>query len=348
MNKRKKIVAACFIATIFFLTGCETDSRVTYLNLRPIVDDGLIEMMEWNESDMWIGQSLGVAALGFEMGPTDHFYGVIELSDVNDTLVAQTENLSTHDLYLMVKVFLNYEEVPFRVNGEETYTTEFVFFLERGYQVDIPFVINADFLAANTTSKLTVGIFADPHRELINEENHVAVFWGRSGMVLNNDLIIGNDSAIQFEPVEFSDIMYRQEDRQFVDLWVASDFSLNAYGFISHPELHLQVERGKEIELLFYASPFASQGYELENYLIFGMLNWQQISLNAQPFLWVDTFEHGFSHVSDHGRFTLPAIDEVGYHEFMAILVSNPEKRNSITHSFPLFTSNRLIIEVVE
>lgn len=345
----KKMVVLLFIATVFFLTGCETDSRVTYLNLRPAGDNVLayIEEMEAWGTEMAALHSFGVAAQDLELGETDNFYGVIELSDINDVLVAQVESISTHDFHLVLKVFLNYNEVPFRVNGEESYATEFIFLLEQGYAVDIPFTIDSFYLEHHTTSKLTVGIFSDPLREVINENNH-DVFQGRSGLVLNQDLIIGTGGEIQFEAPDVTAIINREEDEQFVDLWIAPDFSLNEYGFLGHPDLHMQVEQGEEINLLFYASPFAAVGYELENYLILGMINWQQVPLNGQPFLWVDTLEHGLEHVSDHGRLTLPAIDEVGYHDFTAILIANPEKENSLANSFPLLISNRLVIEVVE
>jgi len=347
----KKAVAIISIASAFFLIGCQTDSRITYLNLRPAGDEilGYIEEFEAFSfgAEMGIAHSFGVTAENFEFGSTDDFYGVIEISDTTNKLVAQIGSISTHDFYLILKVFVNYEEVSFRVHGEDAYATEFVFFLERGYQVDIPFTIDSRYLEEDAIYKLTAGVFVDPHRDVINEDN-LDFFWGRTGMALNNDLILGFGNNIEFETPPYHELIYRRKDDQFVDLFIAPEFELNEYGVLPPPPLNIQARRGEEIELLFYASPLAALGYELENYLIIGMLDWQQTHLSGHPFLFIDASESEFDYILDHGMLTLNAIDEVGIYDFIAILIPNPSHPNSLTNSVPLRTSNRLVIEIIE
>lgn len=334
--------------TVFFLMGCTADEQPTFdearVNIEPLDEYHLDTISEGD-----IRYFLGVSTLDLELEPTEDYYGLMEVNGADHPLVANIGNLSTEDLNYVLKVFVNYEEVPFRVLGEDEYVTEFMFFLESGYQMDIPFVVDVSFPDDHYTYKLTAGVFVDPSREVINEENYWEVFSWSQGMVLNSDLILGSGSDIYFELPQQTEPMERQEDTWFVDLIIAQEFTLNEHGFLSPPEFVQQVRRGEDIEFSFYASPLASYGYELENYLIIGMLDWQQIPLNGyHPYLFIDAQDQEFEQLLDYGVFTLEAIDEVGFYDFIAVLIPNPRNPNSLENSYPLMKSNRFVIEVVE
>lgn len=351
----KKTVAILMLAlaTVFFLIGCEEDPRVTYLNLRRIENDGGMVydvFTEFQDSDVefWIGgNTFGFSGSDLELAYDEDFYGVIEISENTDYLVAHFGSIASEDFYFILKVFINYEEVAFRVKGEEDYATEFVFLLESGYEVDIPFNLQLDLLDGDGIYKLTVAVFIDPNRDILNEDNFI-YFQRQEGVALNNDLVLNPEGQIGFEAVPNDPIFSREEDTSFFWFWTAPEFRLNDHGFIAHPEFSIQASRGEEIELLFYASPVASYGYELKDYLIIGLLNWQQVPLNGDPFLFIDVGESEFSQVFDRGRFVLEGIDEVGFHDFIMILIPHPTYRNSLGNSFPRQISNRLVIEIVE
>jgi len=349
----KKIVVMLIMAAIFFLIGCENgeDSRLMNLNLRSADDDLLHHLTELQLSDMkyWTGYEFGINLPDLELEFDEVAYGVFELVNTTDYLVANFTSIASHDFYFIFKVFINYEEAAFRVKGENKYTSEFLFLLESGYQIDIPFTLELEHLDENETLKLTAGVFLVDSNQVINEENH-AVFndMGFMGMALNHDLIIGSDSEINFEFVPNTKPLGREEATNFIDLLITPELKLNEFGVRARPGLVMQVTRGETTELFFETTPHVPYGYELENYLIIGMLNGQQIPLNGNPFLFVEVNEHAFNHITDHGSFTLEGLDEVGYHDFITLLIVNPENRNSVANSVPLFISNRIIIEVVE
>ena len=361
----KKIVVMLVLATIFFLSGCAENeepgseetrviSDLTYLNLRPIDDIDLIYFLNEFESSVteeyWFGSSFGVIALDRVLAPDEDFYGVIELTDRTEYLTANFSSIKSHAFYFSFKVFINYEEVAFRVRGEENYATEFLFLLEPGYQVDIPFTLDLELSEENVTYKLIAGMFIVDPNQVIHDENHY-IFddFGSMGFVLNHDLIIGLGSEINFAPDANITLLSREESiGGGTEILIAPEFKLNEYGFRARPDLTMQVRRGEDIELLFETTPRVSSGYELENYLIIGMLNGQQVLLNGNSFIFVDVGDHEFNRITDNGSFTLDAIDEVGYYDFIMILIPNPAKRNSLANSFPLFVSNRIIIEVIE
>jgi len=352
LNRSLKLkVVMLVLATIFFLTGCSSeDSRVTYFNLRSMDELALENLRQAQENpdiEYWGGFEFGVSALDLVLAPDELWYGVIELADTTEYLSAHVGSGASHDFYLVFKVFINYEEVAFRVRGEEDYAMEFVFLLESGYRVNIPFTLDLGPSVENMTYKLTASVFIVDQNQVINEENHDDFTWGM-GMVLNHDLIIGTGSDINFEPEPNATILSREEATNFIDIYVAPELKLNEFGNRARPDLYMQVRRDEDIELYFDTTPQPHHAYQLENYLIIGLLNGQQIPLDGNPFLFVDLGEHEFNHITDIGSSTIEGIDEVGHHDFIMILIPNPAKRNSLANSLPLQFSNRIIIEVIE
>jgi len=354
MNKNvvRKVVAISVATFLLFINiGCESvsevDGRIIYFDLRPVEHEEWPWPSSWYAGEVGVVASFGISAQDLELAPYEYYYGVIEIERASDLLEASFGNYSTHDFYYLFKIFLNYEAIPFRVLGQEEYGTSFTFFLERGYQVNIPFTIDSEFVNENSTQKLTAVFIVDPLREILNEGNS-NLFWGRNAFVLNADLVVGLGGEFQLEIPAYTEILSREEDNQFVDLFVASDFELNEWEFILFPRLMVQTRRGEEIELLFHSSPAKTFDDVLENYLMIGILNGEQIMLNEDPFLLIDASEHEFDYIIDHGSFTIDAIDETGLHDFIIILISNPTLPNSPFTYFPLQSSNRLVFEIIE
>jgi len=364
MTKHNNVqrIAIVLSFAIFFLIGCTTITKNNHSSHVDYADEQGVIIQKVTDPDLrfvfYENRGVpGFTAFAFgvtssEIGEVDIYYGRIEVSSSETPLIAKLQHLSETDFEFVFKVFLNYEEIPFRILGEDEWRTEFFFSLESEYRIDIPFVVDIEFPADNYSYKLTAGIFVDPNRHEINKDNHASIF-STHGMVLNSELILGSGGEIRFDLPPETIPQERQEDFGVFRLFVTQEFELNEWGFVSYPDFITQVNRGEKIELSFYASPFTAD-YELENYLIIGMLNWQQIPLNGQPFLFVDAQNHGFENLLDFGTFTIDAIDEVGKHDLVLIIIENPKKPNtsinsfSINSFFPLEISNRLVIEVIE
>lgn len=366
---------AILIATTFLLIGCvsEADSRgnsedtsaedsiilsaescvmerdhTADLGIRLSEDEMILSLVQETQfwEDISVTTSFGIVASISDSEITRPDYGSFHLTSSEDLMVASVANTSNEDFYYVFKVFVDYEEVPFRLEGGAEYITELFFFLERGQEVEIVFGLNMELTEENATYRLTAGIFVDPCRHVINEDNY-REFDGTS-VVLNSDLIFGTGSSIDPLPSSDFEITLREEDDQFVDLFIAPELELNNYGFYRMPDFVVQVRRGESIDLSFIVSPQARGIHELENYLIFGMLNWQQIELSEQPFLFVDAREYDLDFIRDHGTFTLEGIDEVGFYDFTAVVIPNPTDPATFANSTPLATSNRFVIHVID
>ncbi|MCL1990633.1 MAG: hypothetical protein FWG67_07075 [Defluviitaleaceae bacterium] len=366
IKKIKKGTAVVLTATSF-LVACQADQQSEdqlshhldeqchlndVLNIRPITDEGMLYMMDEMfdaATSMELAKSFGVSQTDLVLGPFEDFYGVIEIDDVSDSLTAYFANHSTDGLPLLLKFFLNYEAVPFSVVGSgcEAYAPYFLFFLARGYEIDLEFTIHDAYLLPDSTNKLTMALFTDPQREVITDDDAIVFRRPEHARILNNDLIVGTGENRVEVMRRYQEVHVRQENQQFMDLWVAPEFEMDEFDLVAFPELHIQVHPGEDIRLQFYTSPQPGAGYALENYLIIGLLNWEQVRINGEPFFIVDTANHGLNHVKDHGYLILDGIDEVGYHELVFFLIENPLLPNSLANSFPQRASNRLLVEVV-
>ena len=356
--KKSKIVMLLSL-TILLSIGCTNEdlssgnnqnSNEPQIVIGAIVDEWNLEHVSGNTSNQ-ASFSFGVSLWNFEFSPTGDYYAVHEIQATEQTpLNMKLVNLSSEGFYYVLKLFVNYEETAFRILGEdEGYITEYIFFLEGAHEINLPFVLDFDFPESDSTYKLTASIFIDPNRYVTNEEHREEIYRWRQGMSLNADLVLGTGGAIELiNAPSYAELIERQEDNGFFNFKVAQSFNFNDFGFLEFPDFTTQVQVGEAFSLDFYATPEVAPGYELENYIIIGLLNWQQVPLNGEPYLLVDATSQSFNNLMDHGTFMIDAINEPGFYDFIAILIPNPTFPNSSSNYRPLMLSNRLTIEVVE
>jgi len=355
----QKLTAVSLLTAILFLvSGCSEDdvtlsqgARVIsdhannpYVNAIPLLDDTIALSNENEGSDTLEGESLFVwsgdqryteyGTLGFD--------GIMTLDTPQDTLHVFFENLSPNERDFILKVFYNYEEVSFCVLGVAVCEAEFVFSLEGNHEVTIPIQLDNNVIATDTINKLTVGIFADPNLFSMTVDSSL---WRPRGMLLNFEINYGfREELILY--VEQEEPVLKLDGLMFHGLMINQDFDPVLYQayFPSNP---LQVRRGEEVELAFLANATLNINEALEDYLIIAMLDWEQISMNGKPYLYVNVTDDN-ENVGHHGRFTIEVDRDLGSYEFIAFIVANPVNENSDSNFFPLEMATRFTIEVIE
>ena len=275
----------------------------------------------------------------------DGYYGDIALTSPQDVLTAGIHN-GSDALDFILKVFYNYEEIPFQVLGAEDYDTEFLFSLEFGYRIDIPFQLDENLGVSDTTSKLTVGVFVAPDRFSMFDDE---LFNADYALALNFEIDYGSDDLLVL-PVEEADVIH-SEAFTYAGVLVNQDFApydSDLYeGNFRLPPNPVQANPGEEIELAFVANASGIINEPVDSYVIISMLDWHQIDMNGKPYFLVRK-EEGNETAGQHGRFSIIAPDEPGFYEFAAIIIPNPTTRRSINNFFPLDAAWRFTIEVLE
>jgi len=270
----------------------------------------------------------------------------LALDSPQHTLYAVFENFLHHeeqqgrfisrDTFVM-KLFLNYEEIAFRPLNQVDFTTAFFFRLDQGYQVHIPFQLSDELEANNYLNQLTVAVFATPERHTIDPLANL-VFEGllelNLGTVSQFDLTFGGEEPIRLRD-ERTEVHRLSDAGSIINVSPEfSDSDIELGNGLNMPPSPWRVRVGEVIELAFTANigyfpywpnPTPEDYPQVENYLLIGLLNWQQIELNAQPYLIIDsTSESGRGR--DYGFFSIIAPMEPGFYDFIVFVVPNPGK----------------------
>ena len=276
------------------------------------------------------------------------WYNRLEILEKDTPLFYIVGNLANEEREFMVQFLLNYEAISFRLLGEEHYQYSLTFSLASGYELNLPFILNADYLNMNEIYALTLITFMEPHLPFPNEKlMHNAVSF---------ELIVGNGSAINLASSYNVAPIYRKNFPPpmsgFQDLRVNQQLEENLHDldYAAPPPSVIHALPGEDIPLAFFAYPSIQTfdyGDNLDDYLIFGFLDWKPVKLNGSPYLRVDATNHDYDVIVDKGIFTIKAPNEPGVYTFIAFISSNPSHRRT-NINFLLDSSWAFTIEVIE
>jgi len=272
------------------------------------------------------------------------FQHLIELETPQDTLYVTFENFLRHDEArftgrdtFVMKLFFNYEATSFRPLNQEVFMTNFFFSLQEGHQVQIPIQLSDELGVNDYLNHLTVAIFATPERHTIDPVANLVVegfLESHLGVVRQFDVTFGGRKQLTLAGEGLT--VYRLHNSSNV-ISVSPEFSssdINLHNGVGSPPSPWRAIAGEEIVLAFtsnvgyfpYWPKLTPPHYPtLEDYLIIGLLNWQQVELNGQPYLMVNASNRPMGgQEMDYGFFSIIAPLEPGFYDFIAFVVPNP------------------------
>ena len=347
LKKHKKVIECALIASViaFFLLG--------YFAFRSIFDRTVMNSPDRYEippNQKWIASNidhdhLGLTfssvleedmGVGLSMGIYEsEWAGNILSEEIQDFFTVQVQNTTFTELNLLLKIFYNYEELDFQILDDNEYHQAFSFLLDGETQVDIPIQVPKNFADRDSINQITVGVFFAPEYFVINDSELGEDLRSSPGLMVNYGIDKGSNEALTLS----ADALDISGDSEFFGFAIHTNPEPPGGGAVwAFPSITAQ--QGTELELTFSAN------VESSDYLIISMLDWHQISMNSNPYLWVEA-SNDESEVGQHGQFSIQVPEEVGFYEFLAFLVPHPTKLNSAETFFPL-EMVRLTLEVVE
>lgn len=275
----------------------------------------------------------------FQLGITgDIWDGDIHLETPQDTLYVNVANTTNGEMHLMLKVFYNYEEVAFEVVGVSRENRELLFVLEPDRSISIPVRLPEAIEASDTVSRLTIGVFDSPERAAASDDD----LRFRPGMMLNYEINYGSRESMTLS-LDHPTLM---EESEFAGFSVHENSEPPGDGsiWVFAGDTHA-VRAGEEVPLTFFANAEKGGG-AIHDYLIVAMVDWRQIPMNEQPYLWID-IEDDVLELGQHIPFTFIAPEEPGFYEFVAFIASNPTEPATFEMFYPLHLV-RFTLEVTE
>lgn len=267
------------------------------------------------------------------------FFGDMVLESPQDILTAKIQNEGEVPLTFILKFFYNYLETEFKILGDTSYRSDFIFTIEPGQVWEIPFQLPHDLTINEYVNKLTAGIFSDPQFHAHWNE-HLKSY---HDLILNSEIRFeGHQPLVLSQPPtipirEIDELMFRGAMLNF-------DFDPGPLGATRPPSL-LQVSPGEMIEFGFVANGWGVLPEIVDHYLFFVMADWQQIPVNDAPYLWLKTDGEDRG---QHGKVMIEAPLEPGFYDMIAITVLNPTADATIFNYYPLEISERFTLQVVE
>ena len=338
MNK-KRIVLILIMSLIFFivikyfvfqniLSLPQTKQEIP-INQNRIVTETNNEKIMFSPIELTGGMGFGILEQGN--------HGLIQSQTPQDTLTLNITNADYESLNFILKIFYNFEEVEFQIQGEDQKRTEILLYLEGGYEAFIPIHLPETLDIDDSFSRLTVGAFWFPEYAVGNwSELSKNLFWN-TGTIVNYEVNYGFDNPPTLSVTPFEIIT----ESSFGGFAIHSNPAPPGDGSLWHFSTPHIVSSGEDFELTFFAN-----SHPLGDYVIISMLDWHQVSMSGKPFLWI-TPEHNANNIGQYGTFTVTAPEESGFYEFVAILIPTPTLQTSQASHIPL-EQVRFTIEVVE
>ena len=233
----------------------------------------------------------------------------------------------------ILQVFHEFELVEFRIENQPAFGTEFLFSLPEGYQIHLPIQLSEEIELSDQWENLTIGIFAQPEYHTVDplaqwyeEHLHHPVDSPHRLMFSNEPAGVVSSFAL-FIGEPFIDDQAQGLGETRLLLTANTEQSLEEVGIgstmVGNPPSPWIVSPGEEIELVFalYNEVYNSELAVIDDFVMVGLLNWEQIPLNGQPYLLERTdLAVGEAMIS---TFRIMAPDEPGYYDFVVFAVAN-------------------------
>ena len=350
------------------LVGCtateiDSETSVGYLipttnlvEVNPVIETSKLppEVMEYIYAGTIGGLGFKVINPEFEIFEERRLNGIIYFTGEDDYLLAVLENISAHDHNFIMKVFINYESLPFRVVGEENFVDTFNFSLNSGYEISLPFELDFSTELEHATYQLTVAIFGDPERHMADRDAHWSFRYPSTySIIVERQIIFGQGSDVRLNLINTAPII-RRENRYIPEISIRHNFDTNDFRESAHfspHQLEIVLSPNEEIDLTWIINTAIAQFYEgglmiADEYVIVGLLDWNQIPLNGHDYMFVDVELNELQHPVDLGYFALTAPSEPGRYELILFVSLTPTGLTDLL--FPLESTLRKTITVVE
>lgn len=252
------------------------------------------------------GADMLVLGLVNDTEPTEN--GVVYLESLTDNLNVQFSNLTDTDSEYILKVFLDYKEMDFLLDGKVV--SDYIFQAKAGEALVIPIVLKDD-MGFETSHILTVAVLTAPNKHAAE----IDLMSNSYGMVLSYELA-KRDAERQVNALSKAEEPQGYLEMGFQGLMLNQDLKFVDGAPAKFPEKELLTEPGETVSLAYRAG-----NYENTDDILFVVLvDWEQQNVNDSPYTHIINKE---GYVS-YGEISFQAPTEPGKYEVVAFIESAP------------------------
>ena len=310
LQKKKKLLL--IVITCTFLVGMAIYFSFNESQLSVPKDD--IDTYEG------IRDLLGEDVYGYGLGIYNPIHGRQEnlvWNSTNQELKLTLTNFSS-DVELLLKLFWNFEELSFSIDGSET-STAYIF--NSRYAEDKEWSITIeeeiDLSGEGFLGYLSPMVFVNPNIHQKNARFYEHKNYGMVGLTY----VFASDDFNEFKP----ELVFPSESYQSFDEYAEEYYSLNItttdqQELLNNPRPYLNVNRGEMVELNFLLGAAIE---DVNEYVMFALLDNNQVKLNGEQNLPIRLNRDAESNriIQQTGALSFLAPDDPGTYEFIAYAV---------------------------
>ena len=247
--------------------------------------------------------------------------GVVFLDNITDTLNIQFANLTDNNSEYILKLFYDYEEASFLVNGGDVLMDSYLFTANSKESLVIPISLDGS-LTFNNSHLLTVAVLTAPTKHAVDLD----MMTNSYGVNMTYELTNRNGTrqidvkTTANEPMAFLQLTYQ-------GLMLNLDFEVNENVMTKFPPKEVRAKSGEVIRIAYRAG-----NYENTNEVAFiVLLDWQQQYFDGNPYIHIINKPRFIS----YGVIELTVPSERGKYEIAGFIIDRPfELRNADTFHF--------------
>lgn len=262
--------------------------------------------------------------------------GLLILSNLKDVINVKINNVG-RDREFVLKVFYDYNEIPFKVEGEEEFKNEHFFNLSDNYQADLPIHLPSSIKPDQKAHKLLFFLYPGPN---IHEKD-IKARTAHSNMVLNYDVLFNlNQNNPQFNEDNEYEKPLEQFDVQYQGIVINQDLKNEGkdLSLVKYPPYNLKVKKDEDLTLAYTLGGYA----DTTKFLMVLTIDWKQWNIDNKPYKLLNIKESKLG----HGTFTIKTPTKPGLYEVTAYLVKDPFKLNNEDSFVPIDNSFRFTLEI--
>lgn len=234
--------------------------------------------------------------------------GVVYLNAISDNLNVQFANFTANDSEFILKLFLDYKEIGFYMNGE--LMNHYSFPTKAGESFVFPINIDST-IELNHSHILTIAVLTAPQKhaktsDLMSHSYGIVLSYELAPKSGNREIVLSDTFD---EPLEYLKLNYQ-------GLMLNFDFEKTENTGVKFPPKDYIVTSGEKIELAYRAGNYD----DAEDLLIVVLVDWQQQSINGADYIYI---RNSPGYIS-YGTLEFTAPLEVGEYEVTAFVVDQP------------------------
>ena len=250
------------------------------------------------------------------------------------------KNVQNEESKVIMKVFYDYKQIDFKLTDEDNYLSEYKFDLESGKKIDIPILLDNDFMIFDNNMHKILVAFTTGSEQNASYFDSVTDEYGINTIY---DVVHNLDYTDHMIPYSFDYLLPENNyEKEYTNLTFNTDYN-NAtqnseFGGVLKPTPSLTVKRGSNFPLMYNLNKSGS-----ENVLLLFTLNFEQVNINNK---YAELIKLDGKTGTANGTINLKMPETPGKYEAIGYVIHNPY--SDLSGKSNLFSSSYRFTFIVE